>query len=102
MTILLRVRPNGSMFLHAIDEQEVLKILINFKGKSSTDYEGIDMYVVKKVISHIAKPLTQICNRSFETGFVPDKMKVAKVYPLFKSREKNLFTNYRPVSLLPH
>ena len=28
-------------------------------------------------------------------------MKVAKVVPLFKSGEKNVFTNYRPVSLLP-
>ena len=28
-------------------------------------------------------------------------MKVAKVIPLYKSGEKNLFNNYRPVSLLP-
>ena len=28
-------------------------------------------------------------------------MKVAKVVPLFKAGEKDIFTNYRPVSLLP-
>ena len=28
-------------------------------------------------------------------------MKIAKVVPLFKSGEKNVFTNYRPISLLP-
>ena len=28
-------------------------------------------------------------------------MKVAKVVPIFKGGEKKLFTNYRPVSLLP-
>ena len=28
-------------------------------------------------------------------------MKIAKVIPLFKSGEKSVFTNYRPVSLLP-
>ncbi len=28
-------------------------------------------------------------------------MKIAKVIPLFKTGDKHLFTNYRPVSLLP-
>ncbi len=28
-------------------------------------------------------------------------MKVAKIIPLYKSREKNLFSNYRPIALLP-
>ena len=28
-------------------------------------------------------------------------MKMATVVPLFKSGEKNVFTNYRPISLLP-
>ena len=42
-----------------------------------------------------------ICNLSLTSGCFPDKMKVAKVVPLFKSGEMNVFTNYRPVSLLP-
>ena len=28
-------------------------------------------------------------------------MKIAKVVPLFKSGGKNVFTNFRPISLLP-
>ena len=28
-------------------------------------------------------------------------MQIARVIPLYKAGEKNLFTNYRPVSLLP-
>ena len=28
-------------------------------------------------------------------------MKIARVIPIFKGGEKNVFTNYRPVSLLP-
>ena len=28
-------------------------------------------------------------------------MKIVKVVPLFKSGEKGVFTNYRPISLLP-
>lgn len=38
---------------------------------------------------------------SFQTGVFPKKMKIAKVIPLYKTGDKNNFTNYRPVSLLP-
>ena len=31
----------------------------------------------------------------------PDALKIARVIPLFKSGDKHVFTNYRPVSLLP-
>ena len=31
----------------------------------------------------------------------PENMKTAKVIPVYKSGDKNLFTNYRPISLLP-
>ena len=76
------------MFLHPNDE-------------SSTGYNGIDMYVVRKVISHIAKPLTYTCGTIFETGIFPDNMKVAKVIPVYKTGENNSFSNYRRISLLP-
>ena len=34
-------------------------------------------------------------------GVVPYQMKIAKVIPVYKSKDKQLFTNYRPISLLP-
>ena len=34
------------------------------------------------------------------TGIFPEKMKIAKVCPIFKSGEKCEFTNYRPISVL--
>ena len=58
------------------------------------------MTVVKRVIEGISKPLIYICNLSFQTGTFPDKMKIAKVIPLYKTGNKHQFTNYRPVSLL--
>ena len=67
----------------------------------STDYNDINMLMVKKIIIQIVRPFVHMCNVSFQTGVFPDKMKIAKVVPLFKSGEKNVFTNYRPISLLP-
>lgn len=59
------------------------------------------MKIVKNVIEEISKPLTYIFNLSFQTDQFPTKMKTAKVIPLYKSGDKDLFTNYRPVSILP-
>ena len=61
----------------------------------------MSMKVLKNIICSIAVPFTSICNQSFIEGIFPDSMKIAKIKPLYKSGEKNVFTNYRPVSLLP-
>ena len=56
---------------------------------------------VKQTINLIIGPLTHIMNLSLSSGLVPEQMKVARVIPLFKSGTLSLFTNYRPVSVLP-
>ena len=49
----------------------------------------------------IVKPLTFIINQSLKTGTFPDRLKVARVRPLFKKGDHQLITNYRPISILP-
>ena len=59
------------------------------------------MFAVKDSIDLISEPLTHIINLSISTGVVPDKMKIARVIPLFKSGDHGHFQNYRPISVLP-
>ena len=40
-------------------------------------------------------------NHVLETGIFPDDWKKAKVHPIFKSDERNIPSNYRPISILP-
>ena len=42
-----------------------------------------------------------ILNISIIKGVFPDELKIARVVPLFKSGDLMLFSNYRPVSVLP-
>lgn len=82
-------------------EKEIIDIINECKNKTSTDYNEIDTKVIKKGIHGISKPLTHIFNLSLQSSQFANNMKIAKVIPLYKTGDKHLFTNYRPVSLLP-
>ena len=40
-------------------------------------------------------------NLSISTGIVPDKIKIARVIPVYKSDNPSVFCNYRQISILP-
>ena len=42
-----------------------------------------------------------IFNLSLSTGLFSDKLKIAKVFTVFKNGERDLLTNYRLISVLP-
>ena len=93
-------RNDKTMFLSPVNENEVMNTIQKCKNKTSEDSDNITMKFLKEVFQYILKPFTRICNLSFRDGIFPDKMKLAKVIPLFKSGDKGSFNNYRPVSLL--
>ena len=56
---------------------------------------------IKQITPSIITPLTLVINQIFNTGIFPDKLKIAKVVPIFKKGDNTLMNNYRPISLLP-
>ena len=59
------------------------------------------MNLIKESIDIIISPLTCMINLSITSGIVRKQLKIARVIPSFKSGEQDIFTNYRPVSVLP-
>ena len=57
--------------------------------------------MIKASIDLLASPLYQFCKIFFSTGTVPDRLKMSKVIPVFKSEDSTKFTNYRLISILP-
>ena len=57
--------------------------------------------MVKHISQEIAYPLKLIFNESLSNGVVPDDLKIAKVVPIYKKDNPQVFGNYRPVSVLP-
>ena len=90
-----------SMFIQPTCETEIVNIVNKFANKTSADYCGMNMKLVKSIIGCIVKPITYICNLSLKSGIFPNKMKVAKVIPIFKAGDIHSVSNYRPVSILP-
>ena len=71
------------------------------KPKTSKGYDEVSPKLVKSTHLHIAEPLSYIANISFQKGTFPKDMKIAKVIPIFKNKDKQNIQNYRPISLLP-
>jgi hypothetical protein len=81
---------------------EIIEATEQLLPKRSEDHQGISMFFIKKFIYILAKPIYFILYKSFETGIVPDQLKIAKVIPIFKGGDSSLADNYRPISLLPN
>lgn len=100
-TDFLKSQRLTSFSLYLTDPIEIIEIVSGFQNKSSAGYDCIPINIVIKSITCIAEPISAIINSSFRSGIFPDSLKIAKVCPIHKSGDKDLFTNYRPISILP-
>ena len=90
-----------SFFLRPTSVAEVSSIVSSMKNSFSEGVDNISILPLKESIDLLAAPLAYICNSSFSKGKFPDKLKIAKILPVYKSDDKSSFTNYRPISILP-
>jgi hypothetical protein len=92
--------PN-SIYFNPTDQNEILNILDKMKAKKSCGHDKLNAHFLKQIKFEISAPLAILMNRSMNEGIVPDTLKLAKVIPIYKSKDKQQFNNYRPISLLP-
>ena len=90
-----------SLKFEKVSETNDMQIINNLPNKNSCGFDGISTIVMKSIKNVILKPLTLIINQIINTGVFPNKLKIAKITPIFKKDDRTLFTNYRPISLLP-
>ena len=89
-----------SMYLIPTDIFEISRIITSLKSKSSSGYDQISTKTLKQIKDGIVTPLCLLINKTIEQGIFPEALKTAKVIPIYKNKEKELLTNYRPISLL--
>ena len=81
--------------------ETISRFIGNLPSKSTASEDGISTILLKEIKSVISEPLRLIVNQSITTGKFPDKLKVARVKPLFKKDDIHDVNNFRPISVLP-
>ena len=57
--------------------------------------------MLKQIKYELSSSITLIINQSLNTGIFPERLKIAKVIPIYKKDDVKMFENYRPISILP-
>jgi hypothetical protein len=84
-----------------VSEMTVSKIIDSLKSKSSQGIDKLSSILLKKIKSPLIKPISVLINQSLESGIFPDRLKIAKILPIYKKDNEHILNNYRPISLLP-
>jgi len=83
-----------------VGRNELISIISKLKNNKSTGPDNIGSKLVKDNVSVLVDPLIHLFNLSITTGVVPDKLKLAKVIPVYKNKGEIISPgNYRPISL---
>ena len=82
-------------------EQSVLKIVNSLDENKSTGPDEILVKLVELIALLIAKPLSDLFNKSLLNGCYPSKFKEANIKPIFKRKgTPSDYKCYRPIGIL--
>ena len=97
--IIIIFIPNSFVF-HRVTPTELELEVMLIPLKKSYGLYSCPAWALKCARHILYSPLADIINKSVETGIYPDKLKHAKIIPIFKSDEETEVSNYRPILLL--
>ena len=94
------VKTFATMQHKSVSTNELRDAFFPLKLNKSPGYDEVSFNVVKKCFSELCEPLKNIFSLSIETGVFPDKLKIARVSPVYKAGDIGDLTSYRPISVL--
>ena len=84
----------------AVEGTTVFNELGNLSSSKSTGPDNIHIKLLKDSKEVVAPLLAHIFNVSLNNGIFPNKLKVARVSPIYKEGDKKERGNYRPIFVL--
>ena len=79
----------------------IIDAISEISASSAPGPDGIQASFWKKCAIELAVPLQMLFIQSLESGIIPECLKRAAIVPIYKSGDKSLPSNYRPISLTP-
>jgi hypothetical protein len=87
--------------LQYISEDTVHKHLKQINRNKASDIYKVKPAIIKDLADFLPPILTPLFNASIDENEYPDSLKYTKLIELYKTGDKTLPSNYRPISLLP-
>uniref|UniRef100_A0A6G5A9U6 Putative tick transposon n=1 Tax=Rhipicephalus microplus TaxID=6941 RepID=A0A6G5A9U6_RHIMP len=81
--------------------EEVLSVFMSLKNTTARDIDDLQIKPIKAALDLLLHVLTHLINTCLSTGVFPERMKHARESVVYKSGDRNIFSNHRPISLLP-
>ena len=82
--------------------EDIIKAIIKLSSISAAGPDGFPAIMLKKCASSLASALFLLYRKSLDSGLVPKSFKQSNIVPIFKSGDKGIAENYRPVALTSH
>ena len=86
---------------HDIKEDFIIRQINKINIKKATGRDGISAKIKKIAKPVIAKPISELVNKSISLAKFPEKLKEAQVVSCYKKSNTLDKSNYRPVRILP-
>ena len=88
------------LIIYSTTAKEITQ-LIDSMNNVGGGHDGVNTKLFKATYSSIIKELVHFMNLCIDQCTFPSSLKKAVIKPIYKTGDKQLFTNYRPISLLP-
>ena len=96
-----KVRVNVEFQIPHITTSQVSEFINKLDPSKATGLDGVGPRILKLACGVLSPSIALLINKSLQTGQFPNKLKMAKVFPIFKNGNKTDPSNYRPISILP-
>ena len=90
----------GSFSFHPVEPINIEWETMALPSNKASGLYSCPIRVLKCEKQIISDPLAKILNISIEQGIYPQKLKIAKIIPIFKCDDETDPNNYRPIPLL--
>jgi hypothetical protein len=80
--------------------EEIQRLIQTLDSSKANGPDEISIRLLQMTGQTICYPLCKLFNNSFFQGKVPSQWKQANVTPVYKKGERQIISNYRPISLL--
>jgi hypothetical protein len=99
-TVYSNVMPNSFVFQH-VSVEDIYKAISALSNSNCLDLYNMNSSIVKNSSFYIAEVLCHVFNCCIDDGCFPDELKKTKVIPVHKKGDRNDYSQYRPISIVP-